>query len=574
MRNSGLGAVVACLCVLAASQALAEVPPRGVGKCETGKSSADYGRWFWLGPEFGGENYRTTATVTNCSGTNQRFYRWGLYGPVQPGSQTRGQLVPDRYDAVAPYSQTAALVKREDGRWANYQFGKGEIGGVLPQPEVVIMPGEPDCEVGRKTTERRPGTTAVALSALGPDGRRTAYPYSAEGQPTPIPGLGGSGVDTPIERHGNVLIGRWSDPADGKIHHRLYSLGGKPLSPVLGEIERWTTVTKPSDRNQRRVCARTESIDLFAVGPSLDQDRAGFWGSLLTPIGAEGVPLGLPAGAIGVAAVPSTWRDRTPVMQAGFFAPFPVTRVWAVIYAAADGFEFTLHEGPVAQALTASPAAERFVALERSTTAQDAWAFGQMDSALLYGRTRTGEWKGRGYFREDVQGTPARSLQQAANSARMALQTAVAQDQAAAQAAEARKTADMLAAFDARFTGGDPCQFAPPWNLDQSRIVRHAERCPHLYNANDLQRMITSNFPPSAIGAVKTNRAVTAEREQIARAEQAEAARNYVPPGAWEGALRAASDAQLRNIKQSGENWLQQRQRQYEADWQRSQRGY
>lgn len=61
--------------------------------------------------------------------------------------------------------------------------------------------------------------------------------------------------------------------------------------------------------------------------------------------------------------------------------------------------------------------------------------------------------------------------------------------------------------------------------------------------------------------------------ERMAQYARENPGASYIP-GQWESAIRSAGDAWTQSIKESSDNWLQQRRRQYEADWQRSQRAY
>ncbi len=558
------------------------VPP-GLRGCKAAGEASDYlgGREFRVQGSSGvGTEFHVVAAPWKCDGqpNNVQYYRYGVSGAPDGVAASYANQVPARYDDVAPFSHSLYMVKRiNNGPWVLYRRGRGETGGPLPYTDVVALRSIESCEARSVTAPDYSPTVFAGLTAPGPDGKRNAVIYTGDEVPATISGLGGPGVDTPIERHRDLLIGRWKDP-DGTLRHRIYSLGGRPLSPVLGDVTRWATVLRVDDRRLNLPCYQTDSIELLITGPLLDEfvsEEGAYWGPLYTPLGPDGAPLPLPPGAIGVMPVTPYRAAKAPTPKLGLYAPYRQTRVWGVVYPAEKGFTFTLFEGPLSGAIAAAPTARRFSTMYRSaplppdSPTDASIIFRNANTALVGQDAKDGRWYGFLYMRSEVGGSGADY-----DAALASIQAAAAADTAAWQADQARQKAEALAAYEQSLASGAACAYTPPWNLPKTMIERHAAQCPHRYNLDDLNRLKSGGYAQASIAAVETNRAQAYDREQAYRAEQAELQRSYVPPGAWEGALRAASDAQVRGIQQSTQNWLDQRRDQYNADWQRSQRGY
>lgn len=582
-------ALLASMLLCAEAPALAEVPSKEMRNCRPPRKGITYlQQHFWVGPGKDAAYFQLVLTEVECQGPDDRwrqFRRYGLWGGVEGKPKFKsGNVIEERYDAIAPYSPNAALVKREDGRWIDYSFGKGETGRPLLYDDVLSLVAEERCTYGRDYEQTQSPAVAVGLSAVDSAGKRTAYLHFGDRAPVAIPGLGGPGIERPVERHKEIVITRWTDP-DGVVRHRLYSIGGRPISPVLGGVVRWATATSLEDMEKGPVCYGTEDVDLFVVGPSLDEDLSfPYWGPMLTPLAADGAPLALPEGAIGVVPV-TGWLfgqglevPTKPAEDWPRYAHLPSVRAWAVIYPTATGYEFTYTAGTLAQALIESPSGERFTDIrlfnwDKRVRRDDPAQFFNVSRAV-FTRLQNGLWQGRYYFDDAIRGAPAATVDAAYANYTTAAQEAEARSNALALAAKAKREAGYVADFEARMKDGTACRYAPPWSLGPELVSRHAAKCPAAYNMADLARLKSSGFSPELVATVERSKAEAAAREAQYRAEQAELARSYVPPGSWETALRIASDVQVRNIQQSTTNWLDQRRREYYADWQRSQRAY
>jgi hypothetical protein len=567
----GLAITLAFASFLNVQTAEAARPDRGMRNCETIPARIENrDQSVFLGRDRYDFAF-ITQEYTSCrlrDGSYRHFLRFGL--ELDNGEPPL--LIPAQYDKIIPYSTTSAFVLREDGRWATYRYRQGEVNVAPVHTDVRQLHGRENCQYHRGYGDRAQGPgIAFSLGPRSQTGHRDVALYFGDGPPVVLTGLGGPNIEVPIERFENLLIVRWTDE-EGIERTRLHSIGGRPLSPVLGELTRWSSQTTLERRERLLVCNGVEAINLFVVGPVLDRNPEDlFIGHLLTPLGSDGQPMVLPEGAIGVFPVPTgPYKDQS----ADAASPYRLTRMWAVAYPSATGFEFTLSYGTLADAIRESPTAQRFDELGRAgwTSSPDIW---YARNTIVLGRgVRDGLWHGRAYLREDARGQPHEDMNVASANTHARIAAAQDAEYAAYIAERDRRAAAVRAAFEQRIANNTACAWAVPYDLGRDAVIQHARLCAPLYSVNDRNRLASDGYPADVIAMVDAARSMVLQREADYRAEQAEMARNYVPPGAWEAAVRAAGDQAVRDIQQSGTNWLEQRRAQHNADWQRSQRAY
>ena len=571
MRRSILFLATAVLALAVPGLAQAEQPPRGARGCKLSdlESTSDPSQHLLM-PGAAGMLVRLETARYECQGRHPDGRRapWSDYYSRRGLSSADGTvLIPRLYDAMVLYSETTAFVQREDKRWVRYRFGRGEEpvpgGHVEFQGLSPRLWGENGCNPPRGQAPVIPAA-AISLSAPDAGGRREVAVYLGDAPPLLFTNLGGPGIVRPVESHGDILITHWVDET-GSRRSRLYNRAGEAISPDLGPVERWASDAPPGERGP--VCSFFQDFGLYIAGPSLDTDPANpVFGPLLLPIDEQGQPLALPPGAIGVLAVPRRFHGEKRLPDAGWGR----TRVWAVVYPTADGFNFTLTPGSLQSALAAAPTEPRYRNLARHVfpSTFETIETGRLMSVGL----NDDHWRGRIYDRWDIVGPPAadamaasslvgsteHSLDYEARNARLRVQ----------QAENQRRYADALAA-------GNACRLPSViGGADDATIFAHANACPQNYSPNDREWLRWRGAPANVLSGIDQAREAARREADAQRAEWAEQARNYISPSQREAMWRIAGDAWIKGIQDSHDAQQQQRQRQYQADWQRSQRAY
>lgn len=552
MKTSVISLLAAVAMLVASGPADAQLPGKEWKNCQPLNSKADI---TYFQP--GGPNDVVTvwAGGQTCEGPNRQkrtFRHVTLVG--------QGLFPPDQYERAAPYSLTNVFVLRHDGRWATYRFGEGEIAGAPLHGDVRQLAPLGACPMPGRRQNTLP-RAVVSLGAPDAQGRREGAIYNLDGEPVVIKGLGGPGIAEPFVQHNDMIIARWIDDA-GVERSRLYSLGGQPLSPVVGRIERWAL--HAIDEENYKVCNFTEELHLFFAGPSLDRDPAGdFFGPLLVPIGSNGEPAALPDGAVGVFPVLS--YDRSEVLENDW--GWRSTLAWGVVFPTAEGFEFTMTGGSLAQALAEAPDGVRYEEITRLGSGWNQHDRKFDNSATIIARSPDGKWRGRSYILFNAVGAPADSEEAAEYTARRAFQDG---QTAEYYARNARSALVYVAALDA----GTACNMYPPLGLGRELVERHARACPQAYGLTERNWLRDMGFPDDILRGVDYAMRRAEEKAAAAHAEMLANTAAYVPPVNWETALRLGGDAWVKQIQARSESWLLQRQQEYLADWNRAQRAY
>jgi len=512
-------------------------------------------------------------TRYECVSPTVAWERWGLWREQpEPVKYSHPIQSEPGYYRVIPYSSDAVFVRRfNGGGWTRYRLnGGGEERGRLPYEDIQLLHGGFGCqerEVSRYMNPALGMGAALAVGPLKPNGKRDYSIFFGSDEPAVLTDLGGPGVETPIRRKGDLILAQWRGD-DGKLLTRLFDLKGAALSPVLLDVAVWLTPMDIKSGYGTSPCAGMVSVDLFVAGPSLDEKpEDAFVGPLLIPLDSRGQPAPLPPGAIGMFAA-TTAPYGSEVKMQGPYGPrtpripgvaLPESRLWGVVYPTGEGWEYTLTHGTPQQALAESPAAKRYQAVGRGG-----------DYFFTYAAAAK-SWQGLDPTTGRFWGAPAADLQAAVQN------TWAARSEANRQAWEAemaeRKAYDEAQRARARAEGRQ-CQYGVPWGRGMDAMVLHARECPHVFSYWDINRMIDEGAPADVTDALVRRHNAELRRQEAYRAEQAELARNYVPPGSWQTAMRLAGDAIVQQNQRNTQSWLDQRRAQYQADWQRSQRAY
>jgi hypothetical protein len=495
-------------------------------------------------------------------------------------------LVPMKYQQVLPFSTRGAVVRNFDfgSKYFTYMVGKGEgkerydfqrIGMTLPTH------GCGDQDPRKQGVAAVIGETFIAPIPGDPKnwqpiggGRSHVTLFTSEGKARKLEYVGGDDLKPAVQRVGDVLLARWRDD-QGVARSGFLDINGNQVAPVLGSARVWST--KGVDGRTYKAtgyCDNSVSKDIMIEGPSLDADPSRPWyGPLLTPVASDGQPVPLPPGAVGM--FPAIERD--PYLNAGKDA----TRVWAVVYPTASGFEFTLHPGTPAEALALAPTAPRYVNYGRT---------GRYD--LIVAQSASDRlWRTWTYGSSETFGVAAATFEEAGSSAVNILLAQAAANQAEREAAKAAEQARIraeaekqLAAYRASIdamSGSQLCTIAMPTTLGADYMARWLDACAGtrlgMYDLSTAEAAgVASDTITRARQAWIAN-APQREREaawaKAAELERLKGNSSYIP-GQWSSAIQAAGNAWAAAINQSSENWLKQRQDQYIADWQRSQRAY
>lgn len=522
-------------------------------------------------------------------------------------------IIPFKYAQVLPFSTTGALViNHGDGphsknlRYRTYIAGKGEGKEQFDFQEARMLVEAGGC--GESLT------APVGELWFGVGGGKSHVTlFTPSGAPRKLDYMGGDDLDPAVQRVGDVLLARWRD-GEGVVRSGILDFTGRQIAPVLGKAVIWSSLP-PAGRVETVNCRNERSLDLFIEGPSLDREPSeAFYGPLLTLVGRDGLPADLPAGAVGMFPAiregykPNTWG------HAGN------TNMWAVVFPTQAGFEFTLHLGTPTEALAAAPSAPRFDGLDRTTNgyvmaravADKRWRVYRPHTDLVVGEPDT---------------DPSVAL---ANASVIVAAEVEAEHQALAHARAVEESARVESEkrwWAEAKQSGRICPMQPA-GLANERLSDYLEAC-GLNQPGLLQlareRAISETVIAGAFARAKQRgllcglqigaRATSAEAKEVVRtcgpealfvdpatlevtqddiragqraaeaaqreAQYARAAElerlrgnsSYVP-GQWESAIRNAGDAWVAAINESSDHWLKQRQDQYNADWQRSQRAY
>lgn len=476
--------LMSALIVMSSMPAVAQKPPASMKSCKAEKELTVRDPVTVLGPT-GLVELRPVEQVASCIDPSTRnrasFWLRGL-------SDASGKIiVPAAYDEVIPFSTTHAWVMKGKA-WARYDLARRKEEAVSPHfSENRVLAPTGACF---RTTRYAPRGPAM-LASYGPpgaDGRRDVALYSGSSTPTMIRGIGGQGVDQPLQRHGDTIISRWRD-IEGKLRSRILSAAGRPISPVLGETMLWSTIADIGTEDGNPACWGIASTDLFLVGPSLDfnpsEVRAG---NLLIPIGPTGEPLPLPTGAIGMVALPRVTPDKLGRQPSGINGNDDFkTAAWGVVYPGSVGWEFTALRAAPAGVIAASLQAPRWSELARAEIGN--MLFFQAKSLA------TGLWNNFLYLDWQPRGAPnadARVAAQAAfNDERGRIEASNAEQARAVAAARARQLAD----WQRMAAGPGVCGCSPPWSLGREFVTAHAEKCPEAFTLTDLNRLTSENYP-------------------------------------------------------------------------------
>ncbi|MCW3835756.1 hypothetical protein ACFQ1E_05500 [Sphingomonas canadensis] len=212
-------------------------------------------------------------------------------------------LIPAQYHSVTVLTRTLAAVQRPDKArslqdWRGfpyhlYEIGKGERKEALSWAQLSTFDWN-----GMRTPfawgdAARPNEVALILGDLA--------------NPARIANLGGKGWPADaswLYQVKGTLIANFTAP-DGTALSRVLNMRGEPVSPAIGAIERWETISPEQGRTlwQWRRNGRYDypvlAVDYLSA--ILTGDHAVLpYGKLYQPIGPGGEPLPLPAGAIGV----------------------------------------------------------------------------------------------------------------------------------------------------------------------------------------------------------------------------------------------------------------------------------
>jgi hypothetical protein len=491
------------------------------------------------------------------------------------------EIVPFKYARILPFSTTGAVViGHGDERYPQglmyrtYIAGKGEGKERFDLQDVGMLQPDNGCaSEGTNTTTR--GVSAVIGELFYGVGKGKSHVtlFTPEGKARKLEYMGGDDMPKPaVQRVGDVLLARWRDE-QGVARSGILDLDGRQIAPVLGNAVVWQSYVRDADGNVPRGCRGT-SNDLFIEGPSLDRDPTyKFYGPLLALVGRDGQPVPLPPGAIGLFPV-------VPVESASKQQPNPGTDMWAVVFPNEDSFEFTLHVGTPSEALLAAETAPRYSTMWRS------YAHGGL---ITVRAVADGRWRVMRSYSTMVlaEGTDA---EVAFNGVKARLDKEGAAMQQELAAARARYAAEQLAVhrknWEAARTSGRMCSYRVSGNNTREEIEEYINACGPGNFAGLEQLAREKGMPEEAISAARNEEWTRATANAKARASWEEQARverqrnaNKDPgasyyPGQWSAAINAAGIGVTESIKKSGENWLEQRQKQYNADWQRSQRAY
>ncbi|RYD68603.1 MAG: hypothetical protein EOP58_00135 [Sphingomonadales bacterium] len=267
--------------------------------------------------------YRNARVTKDCGPRARYQVSYGLLA-------TNGKvLIPGKYHRIYPISGTSAVVQLSDGAPLRiYRYGKGEV-AAYPQYKIgaLIAPGRSRVQI------------SIAETAPAPGGVRDYYLYSGES-------------DEPVVLKNLIKLDRFDDAViahfviDGQPVSRVLDLHGRTASPIVGRIDAWQTVPeKRSLTDWEKIKSYDSPVELVAsLGDVGDPDLP--FRRLYLPLDGNGIPLPMPAGALGVMPLPVQAVQSTRTSNA---------YGWAVIYASGEGFQVAPSFTALRQALTARP---------------------------------------------------------------------------------------------------------------------------------------------------------------------------------------------------------------------------
>ncbi len=568
MRLSAIAAsfLVAGTLSLASAPALAQKIPSHLRNCQKYQPFERVEAEYTVPTASGGTgSVRVVSQTWSCHNTyTGNGTSHSLYGMKDASGKL---VVPFKYAQVLPFSTAGALVAPHgDGphgrnlKHRTYIAGKGEGKEQFNFQQAGMLQQTGGCNSKL--------SSPIGEYWFGIDGGRSHVTlFTPSGVPRKLEYMGGDGLKPAVQRVGDVLLARWRDD-QGAARSGILDFSGRQIAPVLGNAALWSTLVA-AGRTDASACFGELSLDLFIEGPSLDQDPSRpFYGPLLTPITRNGLPAELPKGAVGM--FPAI-RESYNANRSGHADN---TAMWAVVFPTKTGFEFTLHVGTPAEALAAAATAPRFDWLDR-TTAGYVMARAVADQNWRVYRPKTDLIIGK----PDADATVALAK---ANVIIAAEAQAREQALAAAWAAEqANRKASRVSLLQAARANSRLCWMPMPFDDGLEWVTIYVAECDARYfHAADIERARAMAVPEATIAA-SLDRARRMGEETARQTAEFEAhlratagSRSSYIPGQWESALRNAGDAWADAIDESSDHWLKQRQDQYNADWQRSQRAY
>jgi hypothetical protein len=581
MRFSDFAAALA----IAASFALASPPaeaqfPKHLKSCKKDKPFLQE-HWTTTVPAAGGGEGMVKIVSESFSCTNKQTRNGDSFDRYGMTDASGKVIVPFKYSDVVPISTTGAIVrdhptdKPESYRYKVFTAGKGEgkdrfdfqSVGLLGPPAACLSGNSGDVALAAVGTNAFNLGGKVHATIFKPDGSFRRLDYLAVKD----------GLDSgAVQRVGDVLLIRWKDDSNIK-RAGLLDIYGNQVSPVLGGVQVWETYPAGYRENASgRACRSNEALstEMFFEGPSLDRDPARpFYGPLLTPVGVDGQPLALPKGVIGMFPV----NKRDPYMRRGD----RITEIWAVVFASAAGFEFTMHPGTPAEALAVAPTATRYLSLTRT---------GRYDLPVAQ-HASDGLWRTWNFMSPETVGIAAPTAQAAGDSAvnlflaeaqanEAARLSAKAEAEAKQREGEQQRHAAYLASLSQQMGTPAFCNNPMPTTAGFNFILHYMENCAQRATFMEFAIAAEAGVGPDIIARARQTSAKASEQRQretdwarAAELARLEGTSSYYP-GQWSSAIQNAGNAAVDAINKSSDNWLQQRQDQYVADWQRSQRAY
>lgn len=514
------------------------------------------------------ENYHCVNKATRGDVT------FSLQGMTDAAGKT---IIPFKYDEILPYSTTGALVLdppvspyRRNSNYRTYTAGKGEGKESIHFQRLQMVQPDNNCR-GAVATSTSDGVSSIIgeefFNISG--GRSHVTLFTPTGKARKLEYMGGDGLTPAVQRIGDVLLARWRDE-QGVARSGILDLDGRQIAPVLGNAAIWLSTLRDAKGDALPGCLGI-SRDLFIEGPSLDVDPAQpLYGPLLTLVGRDGEPVQLPKGAIGMFPLYPVGKERTSANDNR-------TALWAVVFPNQDGFEFTVHPGAPSEAVLAAESAPRYTHLGRQLKHGLVTVRGVADGRwrVLWANSAMVAAEG-----EDLNATLTTLVTRLdAENQRIA-----EENKARWAAYYAQRDADQKKNWESARKSGRLCDFRVSGNNSRENIEEYLLACGPSWFAGLEQLARDRGVPEAVITEAKNREAkrlaeIAAAREKWEEQARVERMRNAKPgasyyPGKWSSAIQAYGNGLTDSIKKSGENWLEQRQRQYNADWQRSQRAY
>ncbi len=354
MRHAQVTAIglIAAVCALLAPLDNAVAAPR----CRTQGTEARPipGPVLQIRTPAGPFRYRSAGWERNCTGESGNT--WVRRASGLTDETGRRVLIPARYEHVYPISDTTALVGSGGAEpYRLYRFGVGEVGPTPYYHAQMMIEGA--------------SATAIAWSSWHGNQIRTLFVFDGRSEPTATPRVSGLREMRGVSR--NYTLNFTTDK--GHPVSIILDPAMRPLSPVIGRTEVWTTF--PVDFNfngstlhfPRDLVSQTMRFE----HPLLPYD------GLYIPVAPDGTPLPLPAGAVGVFPLKRSHEPHAILADETFG--------WAVVFPTREGFEIAPVHAPLALALQQAPSAKRYTGMRRFSEIvmlQDASGWRPMTSTL------------------------------------------------------------------------------------------------------------------------------------------------------------------------------------------------